>query len=247
MGVVKNIRSVVCENKHHASRCLFYKWVIMTIKKITNEPTEADLEAEIHAVLATAFPWLQPGDLQHQTRFSFKFGRSTIEINGATVSKAEARSDILIYRGDTPLAVLELKRRGVELTDADGEQGLSYARMLHPRPPLVIVSNGVTTSLLATHTGDPWAPQSASEEELSNLFVIAGKVAEVGIQHAVEVLLGPTSSVWTAAVRAASVVAIADLSGDWDDPLLPFVSCFSIPRVATRQIVEELKDRKSVV
>lgn len=72
----------------------------MTIKKITNEPTEADLEAEIHAVLAIAFPWLQPGDLKHQTRFSFKFGRSTIEFDGTKVSKAEARSDILIYRGD---------------------------------------------------------------------------------------------------------------------------------------------------
>jgi hypothetical protein len=219
----------------------------MAIEKLTNKPTEADLEAEIHAVLATAFPWLQPGDLQHQTRFSFKFGHSTIEIDGTKVSKAEARSDILIYRGDTPLAVLELKRRGVALTDADGEQGLSYARMLHPRPPLVIISNGETTSLLATHTGAPWTPQSASEEELSNLFVAAGKVAEVGIQNAVEVLLGPTSLVWTSAVRAASGAAIADLSGEWDDPLLPFVSGFSIPRIATQQIVDELNGSKRLV
>ena len=40
---------------------------------------------------------------------------------------------------------LELKRPGSLLTTDDDEQGLSYARMLHPRPPLVVVTNGQAT------------------------------------------------------------------------------------------------------
>jgi type I site-specific restriction endonuclease len=44
-----------------------------------------------------------------------------------------------------PLAVLEVKRPGLELTDSDGAQGLSYARQMEPMPPLLVITNGATT------------------------------------------------------------------------------------------------------
>lgn len=114
----------------------------MSINKLTTHPTEADLEAEIHHALKAAFPWLKQEELRHQTRFVFKFGRSTVEVDGASASKVEARSDVLIYHRDNPLAVLELKRSGIALTENDDSQGLSYARMLFPHPPLVVGKDG---------------------------------------------------------------------------------------------------------
>ncbi|WP_156929067.1 hypothetical protein [Bradyrhizobium sp. th.b2] len=107
------------------------------MKQLTTAPTEADLEAKIHAAVLAAFPWLPPGSLRHQTKFEFKFGHRIVQIDGKEVSKVQGRSDVLVFHNDTPLAVLELKREGLPLTQEDREQGLSYARMLHPRPPLV--------------------------------------------------------------------------------------------------------------
>ncbi len=114
----------------------------MTAKKLTTSPTEADLEAEIHQAIAQAFPWMPAESIHHQTKFSFTFGRKKIDVDGTEASRAEARSDIVLYDGDRPLAVLELKRAGVPLTPDDDAQGLSYARVLSPSPPLVVVTNG---------------------------------------------------------------------------------------------------------
>jgi Type I restriction enzyme R protein N terminus (HSDR_N) len=77
--------------------------------------------------------------LGHQTKFQFQFGRAVVEIDSAAVSRAQARADVLVLCKEAPLAVLELKRPAVPLTEDDQAQGLSYARMLHPRPPLVVV------------------------------------------------------------------------------------------------------------
>lgn len=134
----------------------------MGVQTITEGPTEADLESRIDAALLKAFPWLPQGSLKHQTKFAFKFGHKTIEIDGTKVSRAQARADILIFNDKVPLAVLELKRPGLELLPEDREQGLSYARMLHPRPPLVVVSNGTDQVILETHSGAEWQPQTQS-------------------------------------------------------------------------------------
>jgi hypothetical protein len=219
----------------------------MSIEKLTTKPTEADLEAEIHHALKVAFPWLKSTELKHQTRFSFTVGRTSLEIDGALVSKADARSDILIYHGDRPLAVLELKRPRVDLTENDIAQGLSYARMLHPQPPLVVVTNGKDLRILASHTGEDWAPANPSQEELAKLMSAAVKTAEAGIQQAVDVLLGPTSTVWAAAIRASTALTINDLSGEWNDSLVPFVSNFLIPRNATEKLYEDIKRNKPIV
>src|SRR4051794_17209570 len=102
----------------------------MPITQLTTLPTEADLEARIEPAVRAAFPWLAPDSLKHQIKFEFKFGHSTVSINGAEVSSAQARLDILVSYKDVSLAVIELKREGLPLTSDDVEQGLSYARML---------------------------------------------------------------------------------------------------------------------
>jgi type I site-specific restriction endonuclease len=97
----------------------------LTIQTLTTAPTEADFEARIDAALRLAFPWPAPDSLKHQTKFAFKFGHKEIEIDGWTVSAAQARADILVIHDSKPLAVLELKREGIALTPEDSEQRLS--------------------------------------------------------------------------------------------------------------------------
>ena len=97
----------------------------MDIQQLTQLPTESDLEARIHGTVARIFPWLGSGALRHQLRFAIKFGRATVEVDGRAVSSAEGRLDVLVSDGDTPLAVLELKRENARLSAADEQQGLS--------------------------------------------------------------------------------------------------------------------------
>lgn len=143
--------------------------------------------------------------------------------------------------------VLELKRQGEKLDNEDRLQGLSYARLLAERPPLVVVSNGDNSIILEAHTGEEWQPETANELAVDALIRAAGKVAANDMASAMEVLLGPTSNVWAPAFRATSENVIRELSGRWDDYLLPFMSGFLIPREITRTIVKDISKGSQIV
>jgi hypothetical protein len=85
--------------------------------------------------LAHAFPWLPPGAIKQQLKFSFQPGRKKVEVAS---SAAQPRLDILLEVDDIALAVLELKRPGIVLDQDDEAQGLSYARLLNPPAPLSV-------------------------------------------------------------------------------------------------------------
>ncbi|MBU0583091.1 MAG: type I restriction enzyme HsdR N-terminal domain-containing protein [Alphaproteobacteria bacterium] len=218
----------------------------MNLVPVTTAPTEADLEARIHAVLRVAFPWVPPGSLKHQIKFTFKFGRKTVEVDGAAASQAQGRADILVFNGSTPLAVLELKREGLALSDDDRDQGLSYARMIDPRPPLVIVTNGADLRLFESHTGNAWQPATASETALAELVATAGKLATSELQRAVEVLMGPGSQVWVKAIRAATEETISEMTGRWEEFEKPFVDGFLISRDATAEALKNVRAGKRI-
>ncbi|RVP97124.1 hypothetical protein CN070_23535 [Sinorhizobium meliloti] len=231
-----------CDCRHGIARAGGF----LGVQTVTEGPTEADLESRINAALLKAFPWLPQSCLKHQTKFAFKFGHKTLTIDGANVSRSQARADILIFKDKTPLAVLELKRPGLELLPEDGEQGLSYARMLHPRPPLVVVSNGTDQVILETHSGAEWQPQTHSERALGKLMAAAGAIAASDLDHAVEVLLGPGSAVWVDAIRAVTETVLSDMAGDWDEFDRPFVEGFLIPRQATAAVLHEVRRPKRI-
>lgn len=212
----------------------------MTAKQVTAWPTEADLEAEIHGVIKHVFPWLPSDSVRHQTKFSFKFGHKVISVNGAEASKAVGRSDVILYLGEKPLTVLELKRKGLALTAEDFAQGLSYARVLNPWPPLVVVTNGVDTRLLETHSGKEWKPPQPSQEAFRALVANAAVVATTDTKFAIDTLMGTNPAVWMQAIRHVSAQTISDLSASWDEPGHPFVRNFLIARKATGQALEEL-------
>jgi hypothetical protein len=213
----------------------------MPIIQQTTEQTESDLEAKIHATIARVFPWLGPEAISHQTKFSFTFGRARVEVDGLTASRHLARTDILLKHGANSLAVLELKRPGQPLTPPDVSQGLSYARILHPRPPLVVVTNGMDTKIYETHSGALWNPQSLGGEAVEALFAAAGTVAASDLKNALDVLLGPGSQVWVEAVRSTSRERIAEMTGDLDQSNLPFAKDFLIPRSATIEALDAVR------
>jgi len=219
----------------------------MSVKQETLWPTEADFEADLQTALRRTFPWLPAGSIRHQTRFSFDFGRARIEIDGKEQSRAMGRADVLLYSDQQSLAVLELKRAAQPLLDSDIAQGLSYARMLHPSPPLVAVTNGSDLVLLETHTGNEWKPASPSEAEFASLITQAAKVATADLKQAVSTLMGSNPAVWMQAIRQASKLTVAELSGKWDEQLLPFTPDFLLPRKATAIALYLLRQNKRLL
>ena len=219
----------------------------MTAKLTTTKMTEAELEAHANEALKVAVPWLDRKAIRHQLTFSFKLGHKSVEINGTKASSRQGRVDMLIERGDERIAILELKRPGASLTADDVEQGLSYARVLHPSPPLVIVSNGSETRCYASHCGRLLNAGERDEAAFSNLISNALKVAESDLKSAIGTLMGPSSDVWMAAVRAASRESLEALSGDWDDHFATFTNGFHIPRKATALVRKALRESRRVV
>ncbi|MHB1529882.1 MAG: type I restriction endonuclease [Acidiferrobacteraceae bacterium] len=219
----------------------------MTAKQLTRAWTEADLEAAIHGVLTKAFPWLPEHAIRHQTKFWFTFGRKRVDVDGAESSRAEARADVLLYNDNQPLAVLELKRPGVSLTSDDEAQGLSYARVLNPSPPLVVVTNGDQLRIIETHAGQPWQPTEYNEHAFQHLVTNAARIAAADTKRAIDTLMGTTASVWQQAVRHTSADSMASLCESWDKPAFPFVRDFLIPRTATTKVLSLVAQNAKLV
>jgi hypothetical protein len=213
----------------------------MTVQPVTTCATEADLEAELHAAIRVAFPLLPRAAIRHQTQFSFKFGHAEISVNGLRPKySARARADAILYFEDKPLAVLELKRKDIPLEKKDGLQGLSYARALNPTPPLVVVTNGVDTRYLETHSANVWLPATRDELAFKALMDNAAKVATGDLKLAVETLMGTNPEIWMQAVRQATSANLNELTGGLADIGLPFAQDFLIPRKATSEIIHLL-------
>jgi len=204
---------------------------------------EADFEAGLSYALKYAFPWIAEGAIKHQTQFSVRLGHKTLEIDGRKTSNLRGRSDILLVHNGQPLAVLELKRPGLSLHDDDRLQGLSYARLMEPWPPLVIVTNGQTIKLFSVFTGAPWTPSNVSEETFNELITSSGKLAADSMRNAVETLIGPTSATWTSIVRSITEHTLKSLTGPWEDLRAPFPDRLIFPRKATAYVTHLLEKR----
>lgn len=169
-------------------------------------------------------------------------------MDGAKHYQATGIADIILRHQTRALAVLELKKKDIDLTVADAEQALSYARMLVPPAPLVIVTNGRETRILATRTGEPWNPEERNKDEFALLVKNAAQVAAGDIKRAVETLMGTNAQVWREAVREVTRNKLEELTGDWVDHKSPFVREFVVPRIATERVVHSImKERKRLV
>lgn len=221
--------------------------IFMPANKLTKKTTETDLEAAIRNTIIRVFPWLDPADVKHQIKFSFTFGRSTIDVDSTDNYEKQARSDIILEKGGVPLAVLELKRVGNALSAEDKAQGLSYARVLDPIAPIVIVTNGDETRIFDSYTGHSLGTDTLAESQFVATISGAARLAAGNLKQAIQTLMGNGPSIWRQAVEQLSDAAIEDLTATSDNPGLPFTKDFLIQREATGEAIEVLEEGKRLI
>ena len=111
---------------------------------------EATLQARLDRVLATVFPTFKEVKVEHQKSFSIKFGHHNVDVDLKEPSNYPSRAifDILLTIEGKNIILLELKREELTLMEEDVLQGISYARLVHPMPPLTLISNGLDNQFL---------------------------------------------------------------------------------------------------
>ncbi|TBD47123.1 type I restriction enzyme HsdR N-terminal domain-containing protein [Rhizobium ruizarguesonis] len=213
----------------------------------SHNTTETQFEAQLRTSILHAFPWLPSRGITHQDSFTFKVGHADVVVNAQPRTSVRARADVLVSFQGKPLAVFELKRPKEKLTEDDNQQGLSYARMLHPRPPLVVISNSEVVRFLATDTGEPWLPETKGEESLATLIDRGVRVAKADLKNAVDTLMGFNPDIWVQAIRQISDEGLREMTGGWDEPLLPFAEDFLLPRRATASLLHALSQQSRLL
>jgi hypothetical protein len=118
-------------------------------------------------------PWLtangvHQGELHFERPFRVKLGRHTVVAGeGPTDPSVTARLDILVARQGRNLLVVEVKAEHLVLTDDDRDQGISYARLVHPVAPFVLVTNGRDHRLYDTLTKNLLADSTVVSREFT--------------------------------------------------------------------------------
>ncbi len=215
-------------------------------KKLKTQPPavrpEAELESRLAAALTQAFPNIGRDQLVEQRNFTVRLGHETHTFDSAALWKKAGRADILLFHGERPLAVLEIKREDLALTADDYAQAQSYANQITPRPPLVIVSNGVDTRVYDANTGAIWAGGDDAQAAVCQLLANAAKVAVADMRWAIEALMGRETEVWTRAVRGCTARLIAELTDPPGEHGRPFAQNLLFPRIAAHRATKSLKE-----
>lgn len=199
---------------------------------------EATLEARLNTELDRLFPSLERLDITHQKSFSLRLGHNHITVNGFEKVIAGGRLDVLISYKDKPLAIVELKRPNIDLNSEDVEQGISYARLLNPMPPLVIISNGSDTQYYHSFDMKPWDPKEINEEIIQRL--ISYGISNAGIEHdeAIKILIGQQPDLWKNILINYTKGELKELEGRIDDFSLPIAADFQIERSIVGNVLD---------
>lgn len=202
---------------------------------------EATLEARVNAQIQKHFPSIANLKITHQKYLTLQLGhRTDIKAGGLKQAKATGRLDILLSFEDKPLAILELKDPGKSLTEDDRDQGLSYAKLLSPQAPLVIVSNGEDAEFYQTFDGEIWNPMTKDEEEICALFSHALSSAAEERQEAIRLLMGRQPYIWKTLFQKYTEAALNQLEGAVDDYTHPLTKNFIIERSIVCEITNSL-------
>lgn len=208
---------------------------------------EATFEARVNKELMKIFPCLQQVEIEHQKTFTLKFGHHKIKVNSEENEKKYGRLDLLIKYKTNNFAVLELKRPGKVITNDDCDQGISYARLITPMPPLVIVSNGKDTYFYKTIDKSKLQIKTIDEDAIEELFKHAFLCAESSMDASIKFLLGKEKSLWKEIVNNYTNDAIDRLKGTITDFTMPITDEFNLKRDIVKQIFKLLKKEKLIV
>ncbi|UCZ75632.1 type I restriction enzyme HsdR N-terminal domain-containing protein [Dickeya zeae] len=194
---------------------------------------EAELESRMTAALSAAFPNIPREQLVEQRRFTVRLGHETHEFDSAAQWEKTGRADVIVFHGERPLAVVELKREDLALTHADYEQAQSYANQLTPRPPLVVVTNGCDTRIYDANTGRIWSGEQDAANAVARLLSNAATLAAADMRWATEALMGRETGVWVPIVRSATARLLAEMTDPPGQSDRAFAELLLFPRLST--------------
>lgn len=211
---------------------------------------EADFQASIVARIQEALPLLK-GQIRVERYLHLKLGHHEIKINGASTEKqsVKGRSDVVVFLDDVPLILAELKAPGVKITDDDIGQGLSYARLHQPMVPLVLITNGASSSthFIRTYDGSSVSTDQADAVALRNALASASELAAESVRVAIRGLLGSEPLVWREILLRWNSEGIASRSGAVGEFRRSIADKFQIPREAAKEVTDCLSDGTPVV
>jgi hypothetical protein len=115
--------------------------------------TEEDLRSRILLPYLVALG-LDANQIRLEQSFKLQLGRTAVEIGrGVSRTQVGGRLDVLVTNSEGEnLFVVELKGDEETLTQADRDQGVSYARLLDQIAPFVLLTNGKETHIYDTVT-----------------------------------------------------------------------------------------------
>ncbi len=197
---------------------------------------EATFEAQLNGELKKVFPTLNHLKITHQKVFTLRLGHHIIGLNALERERLYGRSDVLIEYENKPLAIIELKRKGHAITLDDKEQGISYARLITPMPPLVIVTNGDTVKFYKAYDKTELQFKSIDEQAIETLFCDAINCAAKEHDEAVNILIGKQPDIWTKIIKESTNVVFEGRKGEVVDFTYPLIKDV----VFKRKIVTDL-------
>lgn len=110
-------------------------------------------------------------ELKFEKSFTIKVGRHVLDVTSGQKKRGNvgARLDILITRNGNNLFILEVKENEHALTDADRDQAVSYARLVHPIAPFALVTNGQDWKLFDSITKESISPENFDVNGANNI------------------------------------------------------------------------------
>ena len=103
---------------------------------------------------------IQLEEISLERSFSLRLGRHTIQVDTQKqIATAQPRLDILVSKNGRNLFIIETKAEGLKLTEADRDQAVSYARLVHPIAPYAVTTNGTETYIYDTASKAPLTPE----------------------------------------------------------------------------------------
>jgi hypothetical protein len=193
---------------------------------------EATLEARIHKVLDTVFPTFRELNIEHQKHFSISLGHHdvTVDHEAPPSRPVQAKLDILLKSGDQNLILLELKREGLALDDDDRDQGLSYARLIHQMPPLVLISNGHQNQFYNTYTTEKLPRDSVDLDLIQAMVDNSFSIAMNEFKKAVNILLNKQPELFSKVITSISNNRFNQYCGPVKNLFKPICPEFQLPR-----------------
>lgn len=210
--------------------------------------TEAELQARLAERIRAALPLLPVG-LKIERYLHLRLGHHEVVIDGFKSDRVEiiGRYDVLVLLEDRPLLIAELKAPHVAITDDDVAQALSYARAHQPIVPLILVTNGASTTVRRSYDGEELQASDVSAERLSSVLSAAASLAASDSENAIRTLLGTSTEVWHRILWAWSEEAIVGITGSLRDFSCPLSRELTIPRTAVKEVERLLAGSRVII